>query len=105
MNDFATLGPQLSIAAVAGFALSVFFEWFPYVRQKFDLLDEQGKRIVVLASIVITTIIIYGLGCIPSSPVQVFTCTSSGVWDALLLLFVTLTSNQGTHGLVKKSNG
>ena len=93
---------QVGLAGVAGLVLSIFFEWFPWVREKYGALGEQGKRLLMLAALVIVTLAIYGLACIPSSPVHMVTCDSKGAWDLALMVVVAMAGNQSGYSLTKR---
>ena len=90
------------LAGIAGFVLALFFEWFPWVEGKFDQLPEQGKRLVVLASLVIVTGVLFAIGCVPSSPVHVVGCNEAGGWELAGMFLAALTSNQSGHSLMKR---
>lgn len=95
---------QLGLAALSGLVLAVFFDWFPWVKDKFDQLEEQGKRIVMLVSLLLVTGAVFGLACVPSSPVHMVECSEGGFWDLATMFMTALVTNQGGHSLLKPAS-
>lgn len=94
---------QYGLAGLAGLALAIFFEWFPLVREKYGALAEQGKRLVMLAALVVVTLTVYLLACIPSSPVHLVSCDQKGAWDLVLMFILAIAGNQSGYSLTKRS--
>lgn len=95
---------QLSLAALAGAVLAVFFDWFPWVNAKFDQLEEQGKRIVMLVALFLITGAVFGLACVPSSPVHMVECSEGGFWELAGMFLAALVTNQSGHSLLKPAS-
>lgn len=94
----------IGLAGLTGLAVSVFFEWFPWVAEKFDALTEQGKKLFMLAALAVVAAVIYLLACIPSSPLHLVACDERGFWDLAAAFVAALAGNQGGHALTKKGS-
>lgn len=89
------------ILLVSGAAISIIFEWFPWVSQKYNTLSEEWKKAVMAVVLFLATAGILGAACLGKS--DVVACNQAGIWDALGAYVIVLAGNQATHLLTKKS--
>lgn len=93
---------EYSLAGITGFVLALFFEWFPWVSGKYEQMNEQGKRLVMILALLIVTVAIFALGCWTTSPVHMVTCDETGAWNLATMFVLALATNQSGHSLFKK---
>lgn len=96
MNAFT---PEIVLALI-GAALALIFQYFPVLQQKYNALADDKQKLIMLALVVATVGIVYGLSC--AGIYDTFTCDKPGALEALRMLFVTLTVNQGLHKILPK---
>jgi len=85
---------------VAGAAISIIFEWFPWVSQWFESLAPNYKKAVMAGVLFLATAGILGAACLGKT--DIVACNEVGVWDAIGAYVVVLAGNQATHLLTKK---
>ena len=55
-----------------------------------------------LAALIIVTLTVYLLACIPSSPVHLVSCDQKGAWDLVLMFILAIAGNQSGYSLTKR---
>ena len=89
------------IAMVAGAALAIIFEYFPFISAWFETLTESNKKLVMAGAMIAVTGIAFGLSCV--GIIGGLICTSAGLMDVIYALILAIVANQGVHQLTKKS--
>jgi hypothetical protein len=82
-------------AALAGTLLSLVLAYFPYLKDKFEVLRPDYKQLIqigVLATLVFGRV---GLSCIGKD--ATFTCDTNGLWDALMAFGVAVIANASVY--------
>ncbi len=93
-------GEQLS--AIAGVLLSLIFSYIPQLRQRFNALDGDHKRLVMAASLVVTATAIFALSCL--SVVDTVSCDRKGAFGLISNIIAALVANQAAY-MVTPKNG
>jgi len=90
------------ISAIAGVLLSLFFSYFPKVRDWFDALQPNQKRIVMLGIMAAVILALFGGSCVKL--VNAFACTWIGAGDALWLFVLCVIANQSAYAISPRFN-
>jgi len=88
-----------SLALIAGTVLSLLFSYGPGLRQKYDSLSPDYKRLVMLAALAVVTLGLYGASCagVYDLPfVAGVECTRAGALGLFELFVSALIANQAT---------
>ena len=85
------------LSAIVGVLLSLVFTFIPGLKTWYASLDATKKPVVMVVALFLTTAVIFGLACLPSSPYQYFTCDIAGFWQAVALFVSALIANQATY--------
>ncbi len=91
-----------AFAALAGSVLSLVFEYFPWVAGDYSKLGDGQKRLVMGALIFLGVGGAFALSC--TVVIVAFSCTFSGILDALYVFVFAVAMNQGTYRLARKSS-
>jgi hypothetical protein len=89
------------LSAAAGIILSLLFNYIPKIREKYDLLDETGKRLVMLAVLIVVTITVFTLACLKllEDFGLTITCDRAGAIELLRVLIVAIIANQSVYAI------
>ena len=89
------------LSAAAGIILSLLFNYVPRIRERYDLLDETGKRLVMLALLILVTGVVFGLTCfnLLADIGLAVTCDRTGGIALLRALVIAIIANQGTYAI------
>jgi len=88
-----------SLALIAGTVLSLLFSYVPGLRQRYDALAADHKRLVMLAALALVTLGLYGASCagLYDLPfVASVECTRAGASGLFELFLSALIANQAT---------
>jgi hypothetical protein len=89
--------PEL-VLSISGVALSLIFEYFPWLARKYNALADDYQKLIMLGLLAAVNLGAYGLSCL--GWLTVFKC---GDYQALVMSFISsLVANQGTHRLLPK---
>ncbi len=89
------------IAAIAGVVLSLAFSYVPGLKDWFDRLSGDYKRLVMLGLMFGVVAVIFGLSC--AGLLATFACTWLGAWDAFWLLILAAIGNQTAYSLTPRA--
>jgi ABC-type multidrug transport system permease subunit len=91
------------LALIAGTVLSLTFSYLPGLRDRFDQLQAETKRLVMLAMVIVVASVIYGLSCLSIGAEFGIglTCDRAGLVGLLRAIILSAVANQGTYGLTK----
>lgn len=89
------------LSGLVGVFLSLVFSYVPKLNEKFALLDETYKRLIMLGLLVVTSAAIYGLTCVGwSGDVGIqLTCDKAGLISLLRALAAAAIANQTAYAL------
>lgn len=94
------------LSAAAGIVLSLVFNYVPQVRKWYDLLDETGKRLVMLGALILVAIAVFVLACFNlleelglSITVTALTCDRTGGLTLIRVLIIAIIANQSTFAI------
>lgn len=87
------------MAIIAG-ALSLLFDYFPGLAQKFDALEEGTKQLISLGLAVVLVVAAYLLTCF-SVITSSLVCTPAGGWDAAYSVIYVIAVQYGFHKATK----
>jgi hypothetical protein len=89
------------LSMLAGALLSLAFSYIPSLRNKFDTLLPEVKRLVMLGLLVVVAGGVYGLACAgwlaSMWPGASVTCDQRGVLELVKVLILALIANQSTY--------
>ena len=92
--------PEL-ILSISGIAISLLFEYFPWLSRAYNTLADDHQKLVMIGVIAAVVWGAYGLSCL--GWLTLFAC---GDYQALVLAFIgALVANQSTHRLLPKGKG
>lgn len=97
--DLSVVTPE-SISFIAGVALSLVFSYVPGLKQKYDGIQPDNKRLIMLGSLLLTALGIYGLSC--AEIYNLVACTSQGAWSMIEIFIAAALGNQTAFLLVPK---
>jgi len=81
-----------SIAAVAGVVLSMAFAYIPGLRPRFEALEPDYKRLVMLGMLLLVSAAIFGLSC--AGIYNHITCDAAGAWTMVEIFMYAAVANQ-----------
>lgn len=76
--------------------ISVAFDWFPPLAQKFDTFTDGQKRAITSGLVVFSAFLIYGLGCaglLSGLPA----CSKDGLLELFPVIVAAIAITQGIH--------
>ena len=82
------------ISALVGIVLSLVFSYVPGIRDLWAKLTPTKKRLWMLLLLVLVTLAIFGIGCIPGLQIKVVTCDKNGIMELAKIFFIALVANQ-----------
>lgn len=88
-------------AGIAGGALMLAFEYFPWVSKDYDQLSDGQKRLVMGGLIFLAIAGAFALSC--AFVLTAFACSVSGALDAIYVFIFAITANQGTYKMLRKA--
>ena len=92
---------QLELSALAGIITSLLFSYIPGLREWFDPLTGDTKRLLQLGVAFVAAWAIFGLSC--AEVLATFTCDWPGVLVVLRLIMAFLVANQTAYSLTPRS--
>ena len=90
------------ILIVVAIAISLIFEYLPWVERWFDNLESDYKRLFMVGAIFAVVAGAYGLSF--TGLVEAFEPSWMGAWQALLAFVYALIANQTTHRVLPKGD-
>jgi hypothetical protein len=85
------------LASIFGVILSLFFSYFPKVRDWFALLAGDRKRLIMLAGLTVIALAIYGLNCIAWIAAEGLTCDQAGAVVLVNAWVAAIVANQTAY--------
>ena len=82
-------------AALAGVILSLVLSYFPYLKDKFEVLRPDYKQLIMLGLIAVVVFGRLGLGCLGRD--TTFVCSADGLWEAIQAFGVAVLFGAGTY--------
>lgn len=98
MYEF-TVTPEFLVVIVAGL-LALVFDYFPGLAKWYDAKTPDEKRQLMALLVIGATVLIFAGQCFGLFLTNLI-CTVKGGFDALYIIFLTVTVNQGVHALFK----
>jgi hypothetical protein len=89
------------LAALAGVILSLAFSYVPGLKDWFEKLDGNYKRLIMLGVMAAVVLVIFGLSC--TRLLSTFQCSWLGAWDMLYLLILAAVANQTAYSLTPRA--
>lgn len=93
------MSPEL-LASVSGVALSLIFSYVPGLNKKFNALQSDYKRLIMLGALFVIAAGSLGLACI--GRYNLYTCDVDGVWKAFETFILAAIANQSAYALTPK---
>lgn len=90
------------LASVAGIALSLIFSYIPGVKQWYNSLTGEWKRLLMAGLLLVVAAVIYALGC--AGIVYGVSCDQSGIIRLISVFVMALVANQSAY-LIAGSKG
>lgn len=92
------------LAMIAGAILTLVFSYLPGLNKKFDALQPEQKRLIMLAMIVLVALGIYGLSCAGYGERLGYSiqCGETGLLELIKLIISAAIANQGVYKLTKR---
>jgi putative flippase GtrA len=94
-----TMTPEL-LASIAGIVLSLVFSYLPGAKDWFEQLDGNYKRLVMLASLVVVALAIFGLSC--ANWYALVACSAVGVKTLVEMVIIAAVTNQAAYALTPR---
>ena len=91
--------PDLLVVIVAG-VLAFVFDYFPWLKEKYDQLQEYQKKQLMFVLIFVESTVIFAGGCLGWFAIAL-TCDVQGVLGMFSIFLVAIGVNQGVHTLTK----
>ena len=88
------------VSLAAGILLSLIFSYFPGVKEWFNGLSGDYKRLIMLGSLLLVSLGIFGLGCL--GRYEGVTCDVDGLWQVGEVFLLAAIANQSTYTLTNK---
>lgn len=86
-----------------GGALSLILEYVPWLRDKWNKLDKQQKKVASVGLMFVITLGVYGLSCFTTW--SAWACPDSNVVSFIGNLILAIAANQGVHRATKREAG
>lgn len=90
------------LVAAVGFVMALVFDWFPYVAQWFDGLEESQKKLINVGGVVVIAVGIFVGDCYGLFDTNL-ACTLKGALDLLIAIAIGVSTNYGAHKQTKPS--
>lgn len=90
------------LSTLAGGLLSVLFSYFPVLSTRYDLLDQNQKRYVMVGALLVVSLGVYGLNCAGFAAqygLPPLSCDTTGFWGVVQIFVYSLIANQAAHRL------
>jgi hypothetical protein len=94
---------QQLLSALAGIALSLAFSYIPGLREWFQALTGEWKRVTLLAALLAVSGAIYGLSC--AAIVNAVSCDQAGAIGLAQAFLLALIANQSAYQLTPPGRG
>ena len=92
-----------ALSAFFGILLSVLCSYAPFVKTKWNVFDNDTKRIVMLIGLAVITLVLFGLSCttlkdsFPMLSLSAVSCTQSGAVDLFKIFVSAVVANQSAY--------
>ncbi len=90
-----------ALALYSGVALSLVFSYVPGLNKKFDELQSDYKRLIMLAALLVTALVVFGVGCSGWLDVGI-SCDQAGVVAMAQAFVLALIANQSAYAITPK---
>lgn len=90
-----------TLSLVAGVVLSLLFSYVPKLNTWYAALDGVNKRLIMLAVLLVTSVVIYGQACIGwlgMWDVNV-TCDTAGIQELIKAFILAMIANQSAYAV------
>ena len=88
------------LAIITGSVLSIAFQIIPGLKDWFEPLSSDLKRLVIIGFLAVVAAAIYGLSCTPI--LDYVACTSDGAWLMFEYWAAAAIANQVTYQFIRK---
>ena len=85
------------LAGMAGVVFSLVFSYFPGLNKWYEPLPSDKKRLIMLASLVVTAAGVFALACF--GKYDLVTCEAVGAWALLEYFVLAAIANQAAYQL------
>jgi len=92
---------QLELSALAGIVTSLLFSYIPGLREWFEPLAGDTKRLLQLSVAFVVAWAVFGLSCF--DVLSTFTCDWPGILEVARLIVAFLIANQTAYSLTPRS--
>ena len=86
------------LSALAGIVLSLIFSYIPGLNTKFASWSSEAKRLVMLGVLLLTALVVYGVGCLGWVSTGI-ACTTAGALDLLKIFIAAVIANQAVYSI------
>jgi hypothetical protein len=95
-----------SLSLIAGTTLSLVFSYFPGARSWFDGYSPEIRRLIMLALLVCSACIVYGLSCLGWAAEWgiSLTCDRSGLFGLIEQLVLAIIANQSIYAITPRKS-
>ena len=94
-----------AVAAILSGLLSLAFTLIPGLNSKFAALQKEVKTAIMGGASVLIAVAIYLIACTPAAATGFpFTCPVGGFWELVMIVFWSVTINQGVYAGTPKPN-
>lgn len=92
------------LSMLAGAILSLLFSYMPGLSEKYDSLQPEQKRLIMLGMVVLVAVGAYALACAGYADRLGYSveCTDAGLIELAKAVIAAAVANQGVYGLTKK---
>jgi putative flippase GtrA len=94
------MSPEL-LSSIAGIVLSLVFSYVPGLNVRFATLRQEIKRLVMAGLLLLTSVIVFGLGCTSWGAAWgiAVTCDQAGVQTLIASFVAALIANQAAYSI------
>ena len=92
-----------SLALVAGVLLSLLFSYVPGLKDWFDKLSGNHKRLVMLGALLVSALGVFGLSC--TGRYNFVACETDGAWALIEVFVLAAVANQAAYGFTPEQKG
>lgn len=94
-----------AVAVVLSGLLSLAFTLIPGLNSKFAALEKNIKIAIMGGLSALIAVVIYLIACTPAVATGFpFTCPVGGFWELVMIVFLSVTANQGVYSGTPKPN-
>ena len=91
------------LAMIAGGLLSLLFSYVPKLNTWYAAKTEEVKKLTMLCLMLITTIVIFALGCGEIIPINNFVCDQPSAVYFIYVFILAIVANQGIYKITPQT--